>query len=47
MSDKKVDWKELAERVWDSPSWKDAAKQVCRGDPPVCGDGPRLVICTG
>src|SRR5215831_13799456 len=33
MSDKKVDWKELAERAWDSPSWKDAAKQVSRDDP--------------
>jgi len=33
MSDKKVDWKELAERAWDSPSWKDAAKQVSRDEP--------------
>src|SRR5262249_1526114 len=33
MSDKKVDWKERAERAWDSPSWKDAAKQVSRDEP--------------
>jgi putative DNA primase/helicase len=26
MNDKRIDWKELAERAWDSPSWKDAAK---------------------
>src|SRR5262245_24502186 len=34
MNDQRIDWKELAERAWDSPSWKDAAKQVSRGEPP-------------
>src|SRR5262249_7303894 len=32
MNDKRIDWKELAERAWDSPGWKGAAKQVSRGE---------------
>ena len=33
MNDKRIDWKELAERAWDSPSWEEAAKQECQPPP--------------
>jgi hypothetical protein len=28
-----TDWKEEAQKAWESPSWKEAAKQVSRGEP--------------
>src|SRR6516164_5654016 len=33
MNDKRINWKELAERAWDSPGWGDAAREETKHDP--------------
>jgi len=33
MNDKRINWKELAERAWDSPGWGDAAREEAKHDP--------------